>query len=447
MRKSNFLYRFFAGLLFSALFFVSCQKDPDVPPPQTADYAATVATKWFEQFRALTRVCPGFTPPVAARAFGYAGVALYESVVPGMPLHHSMKGRLGQLTTLPEADPRQTYHWPTAANAAMAEIAQLFYANMPQAAYSQVLDLEVSIRLEIEQGIDGETLLRSREFGKAIAEAVFEWSKTDGGHQGYLTNFPQSYIPPTGPGFWEPTPPAFQRALQPFWGNNRPFVPGAIALTQPPPPPSFSTDPNSEFYRQASEVYQVKQNLTPEQERIAKFWSDDPGIGGTPPGHSISIATQVLQKEQADLALAAETYAKVGIAVSDAFISCWKCKYDFNLMRPVTYIREQFDAAWLPLLNTPPFPEYTSGHSVQSGATATVLTDLFGNQYRFTDYTHELRVDIDGSPRSYDSFMEMANEAASSRLYGGIHFRDGIDAGLVQGAKIGEAVNSLPIHK
>ena len=321
-----------------------------------------------------------------------------------------MKGRLGQLTTLPEADPRQTYHWPTAANAAMAEIAQLFYANMPQAAYSQVLDLEVSIRLEIEQGIDGETLLRSREFGKAIAEAVFEWSKTDGGHQGYLTNFPQSYIPPTGPGFWEPTPPAFQRALQPFWGNNRPFVPGAIALTQPPPPPSFSTDPNSDFYRQASEVYQVKQNLTPEQERIAKFWSDDPGIGGTPPGHSISIATQVLQKEQADLELAAETYAKVGIAVSDAFISCWKCKYDFNLMRPVTYIREQFDAAWLPLLNTPPFPEYTSGHSVQSGATATVLTDLFGNQYKFTDYTHELRVDIDGSPRSYDSFMEMANE-------------------------------------
>jgi hypothetical protein len=447
MCKSNFLFRFLSGLLFFALFFVSCQKDPVAPPPQAEDYAATVAIKWFEQFRALTRVCPGFTPPVAARAFGYAGVALYESVVPGMPLHHSMKGRLSQLATLPEADPRLSYHWPTAANAAMAEIAQLFYANMPQAAYSQVIDLEVATRLEIEQGIDGETLLRSREFGEAIADAVYEWSKTDGGHQGYLTNFPQSYTAPTGPGFWKPTPPAFQRALQPYWGGNRSFVPGAIALTQPPPPPVYATETNSVFYQQAMEVYQTDQNMTPEQERIAKFWSDDPGIGGTPPGHRISIATQVLQKEQASLALAAETYAKVGIAVADAFISCWKCKFDFNLMRPVTYIREQIDPNWLPLLNTPPFPEYTSGHSVQSGATAAVLTDLFGAQYAFTDYTHQLRVDIDGSPRSYNSFMEMASEAAISRLYGGIHFRDGIDIGVAQGFKIGEAVNSLAIHK
>ena len=447
MNKSDFLYRFLGGLLFSALFFVSCQKDPVAPPPQTADYAATVATKWFEQFRALTRVCPGFTPPVAARAFGYAGVALYESVVPGMPLHHSMEGRLSQLATLPEADPRQTYHWPSVANAAMAEIAQLFYANMPQAAYSQVIDLEIATRLEIEQGIDGETLLRSREFGKAIADAVYEWSKTDGGHQGYLTNFPQSYTEPTGPGFWKPTPPAFQRALQPYWGGNRAFVPGAIVGTQPPPPPTYATETNSVFYQQALEVYQADQDLTPEQERIAKFWSDDPGVGGTPPGHSISIATQVLQNEQANLALAAETYAKVGIALADAFISCWKCKFDFNLMRPVTYIQEQIDPNWLPLLPTPPFPEYTSGHSVQSGATAAVLTDLFGPQYAFTDYTHELRVDIDGSPRSYNSFLDMAAEAAISRLYGGIHFRDAIDIGVAQGIKIGESVNNLAIHK
>jgi hypothetical protein len=444
---SNLIYRLLTGFLLASVFIVSCRKEEDVRAPQTADYSAEVAVQWFEQFRALTRVCPGFTPPVASRAFGYAGVALYESVVPGMPVHRSMKGQLNQLVTLPEVDPRKDYHWPSAANAAMAEVAQLFYANMPNSAYSQVVDLDVSIRLEIEQGIDGETVLRSREFGKAIALAVYEWSKTDGGHQAYLTNFPQSYTPPVGPGFWKPTPPAFQRALQPYWGANRSFVPGSIENSQPLPPPVYSTAANSTFHQQALEVYTTYQNLTPEQERIAKFWSDDPGIGGTPPGHSISIASQVLRKENADLALAAETYAKVGMAIADAFVSCWKCKYDFNLMRPVTYIREQIDPAWLPLLNTPPFPEYTSGHSVQSGAMAVVLTDLFGTYYELSDSTHLLRGDIDGSPRSFTSFVEMADEAAISRLYGGIHYRFGIDYGVEQGIKIGEAVNNLSMRK
>ncbi len=188
-------------------------------------------------------------------------------------------------------------------------------------------------------------------------------------------------------------------------------------------------------------------NLTQEERTIAFYWSDDPGDPGTPPGHSISIATQVLQMEKASLALAAETYCKVGIAVSDAFVSCWRCKYHFNLLRPITYIRENIDVSWSTVLSTPPFPEYTSGHSVQSGATAQVLSDLFGYNYHFTDRTHEHRTDIDGSPRSYDSFFDMADEAAISRLYGGIHYRDAIEIGVEQGIKIGQAVRDISAFK
>ena len=179
-------------------------------------------------------------------------------------------------------------------------------------------------------------------------------------------------------------------------------------------------------------------NLTDEQRAIALFWADDLGATATPPGHSISLTTQVLSQLAARLDIAAETYAKVGIAVADAFIRCWDTKYRYNLLRPVTYIQRLIDADWLPLLVTPPFPEYTSGHSAQSGAAAEVLTDLFGPDFAFVDHTHDSR----GLPaRAFRSFFQAADEAAISRLYGGIHFRPAIERGLDQGRCVGRAVN------
>jgi PAP2 superfamily len=189
-------------------------------------------------------------------------------------------------------------------------------------------------------------------------------------------------------------------------------------------------------------VQRAVDGLMPEQRAIAAFWSDDPGATPTPPGHSISIATQVLRRERASLALAAEVYAKTGMAVADAFIACWFQKYRYNLLRPVTYIQRLIDPAWVPALVTPPFPEYTSGHSVQSGAAFAILTDLFGDGYAFVDHTHD---DRGLAPRSFVSFRDAAKEAAISRLYGGIHFRAAIENGLEQGRCIGEVVNALPI--
>ncbi len=211
------------------------------------------------------------------------------------------------------------------------------------------------------------------------------------------------------------------------------------------PSPAYSEDPTSEFYAEAREVYDTVLNLDAEQELIATFWADDPGRTATPPGHWISILGQVLTVEDANLAIASESYVKVGIAVADAFITCWHTKYVYNLLRPITYIQAVIDPAWntpevTDPVTTPPFPEYPSGHSVQSGAAAAVLNNLFGVNYAFTDNTHEA---LGFEARSFASFDEAADEAAISRLYGGIHYRVAIENGVVQGRCVGERVLGL----
>jgi membrane-associated phospholipid phosphatase len=197
------------------------------------------------------------------------------------------------------------------------------------------------------------------------------------------------------------------------------------------------------------EVYDTVRQLTPEQRTIALFWADDPGRTSTPPGHSIALTTQVLREQNASLALAAEAYAKVGIAVADAFIGCWQTKYKYSVVRPITYIQQVIDPTWnnpdlTDPVTTPPFPEYTSGHSVQSAATAVVLGALFGNDYAVTDHTQDHRGFL---PRAFDSFETLAQEAAISRLYGGIHYRAAIEAGLIQGHCIGKSVLALRFRK
>ncbi|MGH2767146.1 MAG: vanadium-dependent haloperoxidase [Actinomycetota bacterium] len=183
----------------------------------------------------------------------------------------------------------------------------------------------------------------------------------------------------------------------------------------------YSEDPSSAFFLEALEVFETVNHLTPEQDTIARFWSDDPGTTSTPPGHSVSMTTQVLREVGVGLDVAAEAYARVGLAVGDAFIACWNVKYRYNLLRPVTYIQRRIDPTWSSLLRTPPFPEYTSGHSIQSGAWAQVMTDLFGTM-AFTDHTND---DRGFEPRSFSSFFEAAREAAISRLYGGHPFPPG----------------------
>ncbi len=431
-------------LLGVILNIFSCTSDEDNNPDKsTRAFSHTVATDWFDLTRGLTKTTPGFSPPVASRAFGYCGVALYQSVLAGMPNYKTLENQLSGLSTLnTKVDPSLKYNWEIIANAALANMCKLLYPTATDSMKNLINTLETLTLDRIKSGVSDEVVNRSIEFGKSISDEIFEWSKTDNGHEGYTKNFPASYVVPQGPGLWVPTS-SQKIPLQPYWGDNRTFVPNNTNSSQPALTITFSEDKSSAFYKQALEVFETSETLTPEQTTIAKYWSDDAGLPGTPPGHSISILTQIIRKENLDLAKTAEIYAKVGMALSDAFVSCWKCKYVFNLLRPVTYIQANIDPSWKTLLNTPPFPEFTSGHSAQSGAFSAVMSNAFGSSYSFTDRTHELRTDIDGTPRIFNSFKQMASEAAISRLYGGIHYREAIDVGVAQGEKVGSRVLAL----
>ena len=411
---------------------------------------ALVATTWFALYLYLIQQTEGFTPPVAARTLGYAGVTLYEAVVPGAPGYQSLVGQLNGLPTLPQPNRHQRYSSPAVANGALAALARELFFNTSRENEALIDALEQQIVTKLQAEIDATTLADSAAYGRTLAAAIYNWSMNDGGHRGQLKNFPLDYQPATGVGRWQPTPPQFSRVpLQPYWGANRPFVLQRDDACAAPPPPPYAEETGSAFYQQALEVYDTVRSLTPEQRTIALFWADEPKRTVTPPGHSVALATQVLRAQNASLTLAAETYAKVGIAVADAFIGCWRTKYQYAMVRPITYIQQLIDPTWnnpdlTDPVNTPPFPEYTSGHSVQIGATAGVLTALFGEHYAITDHTQDQRGFL---PRSFGSFEELAAEAAISRLYGGIHYRAAIEAGLVQGRCIGQQVLTLRFKK
>jgi hypothetical protein len=411
-----------------------------------ASYGAAVPAAWFRLALALVQSTPGFSPPVASRAFGYLGVALYEALVPGMPGAQSLASQLNDLVDPPPAYD-DVYYWPAVASSALATTTRALFPTAPEASQSAITALEAEFSNAFARFVPPGVLKRSLRRGERVAAHIIAWAASDGGHEGYLTNFPPDYVPPSGPGLWIPTPPGFQAALQPSWGTNRPFVLASGAEHDPGPPPAFSTEPGSAFHTEALEVYETVNTLTDEQRAIALFWADDPGQTATPPGHSLSILTQVIEERDANLAIAAEAYAKAGMAVADAFISCWSCKYRYHLIRPISYIQQEIDAGWgvgeraLPV-TTPPFPEYTSGHSAQTGAFAQVLFDLFGD-FTFTDHTHDAR---GLSPRTFSSCFAMAEETAISRLYGGIHFRSAIERGLAQGKAIGRQVSALDLR-
>lgn len=409
-------------------------------PLAATQFDAAVPIAWFDLVNRLIRGTPGFSPPVASRALGCMGLGLYEAIVPGMAEHRSMAGVVRELPSMPATGQNAAYHWPSVANAALASMARGLFPTAPAALQAQIDDLEAQLQGYAPQGI----LMRSIDRGHAIATAVDSWSRADGGHEGYLRNFPTDFIPPVGEGLWVPTPPGFLRALQPYWGRNRCMAMASANACDPGPPPTFSTDEGSAFFGEAREVYETVNGLTAEQLEIALFWADDPGTTATPPGHSASILTQTLRSQESSLADAAVAYMRLGLAVCDAFIACWHSKFNYNLLRPITYIRRHIDAGWgnpLPV-TTPPFPEYTSGHSVQSGAAAAVMTATFGS-VAFTDHTHDER---GLAPRSFSSFAQAAQEAAISRLYGGIHYRAAIERGLEQGRCIGSAVAAIPLQ-
>jgi hypothetical protein len=432
--------------MYSHSITAIAQNDLSPPPgagfgrsaPATVTYSGAVATEWFQLALQIAQQTPGFSPPVTARALGYMGLALYESVVPGMPGHASLAGQLNELSSLPWAQPDEPLHWPTVANAALATTVRMQFSNASAENKQRIDLLERNLPLKYGQDFDPNTVNsditnRSETFGKLMAMAIFTWSRTDGGHQawGALRRNQQTYVPPSGAGMWSATTPGFAPALLPWWGAVRPFVLKSPDDCKAPPPPAYSEEPGSAFYKEAYEVYRISNQATQEQRQFALYWADDPGKTPTPAGHWAFIASDLLKTRKASLAEAGEVYARLTIAMADAFIAAWHTKYTLNLLRPVTYVQLVIDSNWVPgLMGTPPFPEFPSGHSVQSSAAAAVLARAFGAETAFTDNTHN---DRGWGPRNFKNFTAAADEAALSRLYAGIHFRAAIENGQVQG--------------
>lgn len=423
-----------------SLLFSNCDDSGAAHPVHyPKEYSSDMAIQWVGLQQELTKTTPGFDPLVASRAFAYSGLALYESMVKGMQGYISVASpRIGSdINALPGDG---VIHWPASANAAMAFILENLYANTSEENKTKIHALEEAFEEIFEGEVKPETVERSAAYGRKVAGLIFDWSKTDGGHEAYLSATNNNYVPPAGPGKWVPTPPGFSQPARPYWGNNRSFVPNSATTTMPPDPPAYSTDQDSDFYEAVHELYQLSISLTPDNIAVVKTWGDLAGNYGTP-AHYTNIATQLISQKGLKLDEAAFTYAKHGMALYEATICVFKAKYTYNLIRPISYLQNEMgNELWTSVIGTPAHPEYPSAHAVIGGASYVALESIFGQNYSFVDRTHEL---LHGT-RSYENLKAYATEAAWSRVLGGIHYRFSSEAGLEQGEKVGALINQIP---
>lgn len=404
--------------------------------------AKMVLDTWYRLMLELVRHTPTYTPPVASRAMGYVGVTAYEAIASGSARMESLGGQLNGLAVPPSRQKSVVYDEAVVLEAALAKVVRALFSNTGPTGQRAMGAMSAKLGKTVTAGVTADIVERSTAYGTELADHILRWAAADGGATIINMGFPVSYSLKPGPAAWRPTSLIVQQQapLLPGWGEIRPFAMPAGAICALPPPPAYSEDPGSEFHRQAREVHETSRTLTDEQRTIARFWADDAMLSTTPPGHWISIALQIIRRDNLSLERGTDVLARLGIAVADAFIGCWHDKFRYDLLRPVTYIRRLIDPKWESLLITPPFPEYPSGHSTQSGAAAAVLTAVLGEGFAFEDAT----LVPEGMPaRRFASFWQAAEEAGLSRLYGGIHFRAAIVQGLAQGRCIGAYAAAL----
>jgi hypothetical protein len=463
-------------LATALLASTACARPLPPPDPQ-------FVTEWMRHYYGLIRA-ERISPPVASRVLAYAAVALYEGLAVASPGLVSLAGQLNELDSLPRADSAKRYDPVLVAlSAEQAVLDSLFVEGLPatRAALATLADSLETARVAL--GIPDGVRADSRDLGERVGKAILAWAARDG----FNETRTKAFQPPVGVGFWvndsradEYTPqnlsavrdfialdnPAAslrggevgERALavtrpkasdvrtlkaanpagvtEPWWGTIRPFALRSLDECPTPPPFEWSTRPGSPFFTQAKEVYDVGRALTEEQYQTVLFWADNPGQSGTPMGHWLAIGSQLVNQLNLSTEQAAEVFVLMTLAQADAFIAIWHEKFRLNLIRPVTYIRRYIDSTWTPAIITPAFPEYPSGHSGQSAAAATVLTALLGAA-SFEDSTN---LALGHPVRRFSSFQAAADEAAMSRLYGGIHFPMGNENGKVLGRCVGRVV-------
>ena len=411
--------------------------------PHTKQYPAEVATAWFTLIANLSKTTP-YNNPITVRLMAYAGMTLYESVVPGMPSYQSMyKYLTGNNISF---DNKKDYYWPASANAALARITAKLLQNYPASPnLAAIQALEISLNNSYQPFVTPEQLQLSNEFGRSVADIIYEWSKTDGtlNSNGTLAPCPP-YIPLGVPGTWVPTPPVFAAANGGCQGALRTFVPGITTTTLPSAPPVYSTNPNSDFYKMAQEIQQISLTTTPADINIVQAWRDLLGTNYNGPAHMIKLSSEIIDKENMNLEEASVTYAKQGIALFDAVVSAFHAKFYYALLRPVTYIRSVMGfSTWNSVYTTPQHPSYSDEAVGTQAASVYLLEQTFGANYSFVDSTQK---SLYGS-FSYSSFDDLLLDVGKSRTHSGINFKRSVSEGANQGRKIGQLVNQLPFKK
>lgn len=429
------------GIAAVCLLFISCEKQKSIVVTPDEYHAA---------IENVTQIMIHdiFSPPVASRIFVYPNVAAYEVIAQNSKTYSSLQGQLKGLDSIPALDPKSGVNIDLAALIAHMEVSKqlVFSEDM-----IEVFRDSLYKKWENENADEFEV---SREYGLKVAERIKKWMGKDNYKE--TRTLPKFSVFAKQAGRWQPTPPAYMDAVEPHWGEIRTLVLDSASQFKPAPALPFSLDKNSPFFKEVQEVYDIslatkKKGDDCEEIRIAQFWDCNPYVSVSqghmmfakkkisPGAHWMGIVKIACKINKADFDKTIFAYTKASIGMFEAFISCWDEKYRSNVVRPETVINQNIDENWKPLLQTPPFPEYTSGHSVLSTVAATVLTSIFGDNFSFKDDT-ELQFGLPS--RSFKSFIEASKEAAMSRFYGGIHYRAAIENGMVEGKNVGDFVVS-----
>jgi len=433
MRKLLFLA---LAVVAFVIFITACQKKK-VPLMSETEIL-------HQNQEALTEVIiyDVFSPPVASRIYAYSTLAQYEAMRFAQPGSPSIAAKFNGFKEFPQPEKGKEYNYTLASTKA-------FFTVVHKVVFSldSLKDYENKVYGQYQNTLDEATYKRSIAFGEAVGKVVLARASEDNYSQGRAK---VKYLGEQKPGRWRPTAPDYLDGVEWCWGTMKPLLLDSLdLLTNLPEPPPYSMDPNSKYYGELQDFMKITTNLTAEQQDIARFWDDNPFViehaghmmfGNkkiTPNGHWMGIAAIASKMAKADPVKVSKTYAATAAAMYDAFICCWNLKYKYSTERPISVINEHLDENWQPLLQTPPFPEYPSGHSTITRAAAEVLTKMYGEDFAFED-TSDLK--YIGMKRSFKSFRHAADEASISRVYGGIHYRFSVDQGAADGKKIGEKV-------
>jgi len=426
-------------LVALSMLVVSCQKEaPIVVTP--SDYEASIDN--------VTQILIHdiFSPPVASRIYTYPNIAAYEVISQNSTTYNSLQGQLKGLDSIPKLDVKSGVNKNVAALVAHMEVSKALV-------FSE--DLVEKFRDSLYKKWSDENPKEfevSKEYGLKVAERIKKWMGKDNYKQ--TRTFPKYSVFANDKSRWQPTPPSYMDAVEPHWGEIRTLVLDSSSQFKPAPALKYSTDKNSPFFKQVQEVYDISQMMikkgdASEEMKIAQFWDCNPYVTVnqghmmfakkkiTPGGHWMGITKIACNTSKADFDKTVYAFTATSIGLFDAFISCWDEKYRSNVVRPETVINQNIDENWRPLLQTPPFPEYTSGHSVASTCSATILSSVFGENFVYLDET-ELAYNLPS--RKFKSFKDAAKEASMSRFYGGIHYKAAIENGIIQGRNVGEFI-------